>query len=294
MYLLVVAYHGSVIAVEACRWSNTAVPHAPYVTSIPWIDHYGCHFVVHGDDASSDENGEDSYRFVKSAGRFEIVKRTPDISTTNIVGRMLVVNKDHFLGSIKDVQEGRTGPGGQEERKQRAEALLTRIASYATDAQGQEPHVDVLSWNAVPSLPSEDEGLQAQASSPYHIEQVIAGKQPMPGQRVVYVDGGFDLFSVGHIEFLKKVVENEEELARTSGWYDSMAVEMIQNRTGEKLEPAYLVIGVHDDYPVNNMKGLNYPIMNVVERGLCVLQYKVSAAFCGRWSDCHTDKHVSM
>ena len=58
-------------AVEACRFSTKVVPHAPYVTSIPWISHYGCKYVTHGDDITSDAGGEDCYRFVKRAGRDE-------------------------------------------------------------------------------------------------------------------------------------------------------------------------------------------------------------------------------
>ena len=64
---------------------------------------------------------------------------------------------------------------------------------------------------------------------------------------MVYVDGGFDLFSSGQIEFLRRVDEEEK---------------------GE----AYVVAGVHDDEVINHWKGLNYPIMNIFERGLCVLQ----------------------
>jgi ethanolamine-phosphate cytidylyltransferase len=30
------------MAVEACRWATKAIPKAPYVTSLPWITHYGC------------------------------------------------------------------------------------------------------------------------------------------------------------------------------------------------------------------------------------------------------------
>ena len=42
-------------------------------------------------------------------------------------------------------------------------------------------------------------------------------------------------------------------------------------------EPAYVVAGIHNDRVINEEKGLNYPIMNIFERGLCVVQCKVSA-----------------
>jgi ethanolamine-phosphate cytidylyltransferase len=44
----------------------------------------------------------------------------------------------------------------------------------------------------------------------------------------------------------------------------------------EDYAPAYIVAGIHDDDVINHWKGLNYPIMNIFERGLCVLQCRVS------------------
>ena len=64
--------------------------------------------------------------------------------------------------------------------------------------------------------------------------------------RVVYVDGSFDLFHVGHVETLKK--------AKSLG--------------------DFLIVGVHDDQIVNFNKGSNYPIMNLYERVLNVLAIK--------------------
>ena len=58
------------------------VPHAPYVTEESWIDRYGCKYVVHGDDISTDADGRDCYEGVKKAGRFLVCKRTEGISTT--------------------------------------------------------------------------------------------------------------------------------------------------------------------------------------------------------------------
>ena len=61
---------------------------------------------------------------------------------------------------------------------------------------------------------------------------------PQPGDRIVYVAGAYDLFHVGHLDFL--------ELARSKG--------------------DYLIVGLHTDPTVNRYKGANYPIMNLHER----------------------------
>jgi ethanolamine-phosphate cytidylyltransferase len=115
------------LAVEACRFATGVVPHAPYVTSLPWISHYGCRYVTHGDDITSDASGEDCYRFVKRAGRMKIVKRTEGISTTDLVGRMLNCAKEHFIGSLADVLAGREGDGDEGERAKRGKEMEARV-----------------------------------------------------------------------------------------------------------------------------------------------------------------------
>jgi len=131
------------LAVEACRWATKAIPHAPYVTSLPWISHYGCQYVVHGDDITSDSSGEDCYRYVKAAGRFKVVKRTPGISTTDLVGRMLLCTRNHFIKSFERVLIGEEGPGGEAERKTLGEEMTQRIKDYASDESGKNPSSEV-------------------------------------------------------------------------------------------------------------------------------------------------------
>ena len=62
-------------------------------------------------------------------------------------------------------------------------------------------------------------------------------------QRVIYVDGAFDMFHVGHIDFLAS--------AKQMGHH--------------------LIVGIHDDDVVKQHKGPHYPIMNLHERVLSVL-----------------------
>jgi len=250
-----------VSAAEACRWVTKPVPNAPYVTSLPWISHYGCRYVVHGDDISSDSNGEDCYRFVKQAGRFKVVKRTPGISTTDLVGRMLLCTRDHFIKSLKAALSGQEGSGSKDERDEIAATMNKRINDYASDESGKAPGVQVFTWK--------------EASSKTPFEELVPGKTPKPGQRIIYVDGGFDLFSSGHIEFLRSVIGLEERKARENGWFTAESTASRKETHGEDYGPAYVIAGIHDDVVINQWKGLNYPIMNIFERGLCLLQCKV-------------------
>lgn len=161
---------------------------------------------------------------------------------------MLLCTRTHFIKSLRDVLEGREGSGTDEEKTATGSAMLLRILDYATDESGLMPGPDVWTW--VGSSAAKIDGGKAESGS---FNMMVNGIGPTPGQRIVYVDGGFDLFSSGHIEFLRQVHERENE-------------------------DAYIVAGVHDDNVINHWKGLNYPIMNIYERGLCVLQCKYVSA----------------
>jgi ethanolamine-phosphate cytidylyltransferase len=262
-------------AVNACRWVTASVPRAPYVTDLNWISHYGCRYVVHGDDITSDSSGEDCYRFVKAAGRFKVVKRTPSISTTDLVGRMLLCTKTHFIRSLEKMLHGEEGSGTEVERKEIGEGMRERMRLYATDETAKSPGADVWFWSASSEAKTDDT-----AEECGKFRELFKGQGPKPGQRVVYVDGGFDLFSSGHIEFLRLVVEEEERLARDEGWYEPQNVEERKGK-GKDYGPVYVVAGVHDDHVINSWKGVNYPVMNIFERGLCVLQCRVSPSYFG-------------
>ncbi|KMY90039.1 uncharacterized protein Dsimw501_GD23872, isoform B [Drosophila simulans] len=90
------------------------------------------------------------------------------------------------------------------------------------------------------------------------IIQFSDGKSPNPGDKIVYVAGAFDLFHVGHLDFLEKA-----------------------KKLGD-----YLIVGLHTDPVVNSYKGSNYPIMNLHERVLSVLACKfvnevvIGAPYC--------------
>lgn len=263
-----------VAAVDACRWVTKSVPDAPYVTQLDWVSHHGCRYVVHGDDITSDSSGEDCYRFVKAANRFKVVKRTPSISTTDLVGRMLLCTKVHFIKSLEGALNGDEGHGTEAERRAESQAMKERVRLYATDESAKKPGVDVWFWSAAIEAKI---GNTAEERGTF--KDLFRGSGPKPGQRVVYVDGGFDLFSNGHIEFLRLVTQAEEELAKNDGWYDQQAVEERKGK-GADYGPVFVVAGVHDDKVINYWKGVNYPIMNIYERGLCVLQCRVGLLAC--------------
>ncbi|KAK9466296.1 hypothetical protein V1512DRAFT_240173 [Lipomyces arxii] len=227
-----------VLAVEACKWATEAVPGAPYVTDPRVMDEYGCFYVVHGDDITTDANGEDCYRVVKETGRFLVVKRTPNISTTDLVGRMLLCTKNHHIKTVKDggaiagAQVGKLGDGLV------SGASVERFKAYASAEDGKGARDGVYIYTATGSV------LDVVSPEPSFLNWQ---------RKMIYVDGGFDLFFAGHIEFLRLVAAKARRLSTPT-------------------EEVGIVVGLHDDATVNAFKGLNYPIMNIFERALCVLQ----------------------
>ncbi|XP_053960325.1 ethanolamine-phosphate cytidylyltransferase isoform X2 [Anastrepha obliqua] len=211
--------------VKGIKWVDEVVLGAPYVTTLEVLDEYNCDFCVHGDDITMTAEGVDTYHLVKAAKRYEEVRRTAGVSTTDLVGRMLLLTRNHFhQGS----------------------------AEYAIEKEG-----------------SSNMGQDSSAKSPWtgcsqflpttqKIIQFSDGKPPKPNDKIVYVAGAFDLFHVGHLDFLEKAKELGD----------------------------FLIVGLHTDPVVNSYKGSNYPIMNLHERVLSVLACKyvnevvIGAPYC--------------
>ncbi|KAI8877743.1 Nucleotidylyl transferase [Backusella circina FSU 941] len=198
-------------AVAACKWVDQVVPNAPYNTTVEILKEHNIDFCVHGDDITTMADGTDCYQAVKDAGLYRECKRTEGVSTTELVGRMLLMTRDHHNRRRPSVKE---------------EEIIDTTTLTPFSKSGS--NVTTISH----FLPTSR-----------RIVQFSEGKEPKQTDKVVYVDGTFDLFHVGHIEFLKR--------AKALG--------------------DFLIVGVHEDQTVNAIKGANYPLMNLHERALSVL-----------------------
>nr|XP_045014479.1 ethanolamine-phosphate cytidylyltransferase isoform X4 [Jaculus jaculus] len=174
-------------------------------------------------------DGRDTYEEVKQAGRYRECKRTQGVSTTDLVGRMLLVTKAHHS----------------------SQEMFSEYREYA-DSFGKPPHPtpagDTLSSEVSSQCPrgqSPWTGVSQFLQTSQKIIQFASGKEPQPGETVIYVAGAFDLFHIGHVDFLEEV-----------------------HRLAER---PYVIAGLHFDQEVNRYKGKNYPIMNLHERTLSVL-----------------------
>jgi len=199
--------------VRGIKWVDEVVEGAPYVTTLETLDQYNCDFCCHGDDITMTADGIDTYHQVKDANRYREVQRTAGVSTTDLVGRMLLLTRDHF-------RQGRYEYDVEKEHS----------STMGQDSLARSP------WT----------GCSQFLPTTQKIIQFSDGKSPKPSDRVIYVAGAFDLFHVGHLDFLEK--------ARQRG--------------------DYIIVGLHTDPVVNRYKGSNYPIMNLHERVLSVLACK--------------------
>ena len=171
-----------------------------YYGNLEILARVNCDYIVHGDDvAIRKDTGRDACEELRAAEKLKIVKRTEGISTTEMVGKMLLMT----AGETKE-----TNPISVSALRSNASQFLAstrRINQFSTDK-----------------------------------------KPPEPGDRIVYLDGSFDLLHMGHLETIKA--------ARALG--------------------DYLIVGVHDDKTVNEHRGQNFPIMNINERTLNLLALK--------------------
>uniref|UniRef100_A0AAY4ASR1 ethanolamine-phosphate cytidylyltransferase n=1 Tax=Denticeps clupeoides TaxID=299321 RepID=A0AAY4ASR1_9TELE len=196
--------------VRAIKWVDELVEGAPYVTTLQTLDKYSCDFCVHGDDITLTVDGKDTYEDVKKTGRYRECNRTQGVSTTDLVGRMLLMTKAHHSNIASSDYQQHTD-------------------NFGKGPRGSSP------WTGVSQF------LQTSQK----IIQFASGQEPQPGDTIIYVAGAFDLFHIGHVDFLEAV-----------------------HKLSEK---PYIIVGLHFDQEVNRYKGKNYPIMNIHERTLSVL-----------------------
>ncbi|KDD76579.1 hypothetical protein H632_c175p1 [Helicosporidium sp. ATCC 50920] len=280
--------------VRAVKWVDDVIVGVPYDLTPDFLSElfhrHRIDYVIHGDDPCLLPDGTDAYAHAKRLGRFRAIKRTEGVSTTDIVGRMLICSRAaarggaecesldlarHFsLGgrtrsfSVADEggAAGRLGQLAEGEEEDALDALLHEEAREAASPASLPPRPEIATSPLPPvSRPSED-GLGEEASSPssstvssprlvsvsrfmptsHRIVQFSSGRVARPGSCIVYLDGAFDLFHVGHVAALRA--------ARAAG--------------------DFLLVGLHDDEDVAARRGPHQPIMSVHERALSVLACK--------------------
>merc|ERR1712130_932217 len=163
-----------------------------------------------GDDMPLNSDGKSAYHAV--VDRLKIFRRTPGVSTTHLIQRMIdaagAADRSGFISSDYN----------QTKQADQAQTELIETTS---------------SWS------------QFLASSS-RISAFSNNRSPTNDNIVIYIDGIFDLFHIGHIAALKA--------AKQLG--------------------TFLFVGLYDDETVRARKGQYFPLMNLQERVLNVLSCK--------------------
>jgi len=184
--------HERAALVAACKWVDEVVIDTPYTPTISLLDELNVDFCAHGDDPCFNELGEDAYAEMKKQGRFRVFKRTEGISTTEIIGRLLMLPKDNKkIGqNVQDTEEPMTSTS------------LLRKASEDNFVKGP----------VVSSF----------LTTSWRLHEFCNERIPKDNDVIMYIDGAWDILHVGHIETLKKAKEKCDFLY--VGVHDDMSI----------------------------------------------------------------------
>ncbi|QRV83242.1 cytidylyltransferase domain-containing protein [Ceratobasidium sp. AG-Ba] len=76
--------------VRHCRWVDEVVADAPWVINQEFIDEHQIDYVAHDEDPYAGSDGsKDIYQFVKDQGKFLPTRRTPGVSTSDLLHRIV-------------------------------------------------------------------------------------------------------------------------------------------------------------------------------------------------------------
>ncbi|PIK52201.1 putative choline-phosphate cytidylyltransferase A isoform X2 [Apostichopus japonicus] len=83
-------------ALRHCRYVDEVVRDAPWVVTPEFLERHKIDFVAHDDAPYGSSGTDDIYKDIKAAGKFVATQRTKDISTSDIIAR-LVKNYDTYV-----------------------------------------------------------------------------------------------------------------------------------------------------------------------------------------------------
>jgi len=184
--------------VHACKWVDEVVFDVPYTASRELLEQLDCDYIAHGDDIPVNADGSTIFDTVQD--KLRIFRRTPGVSTTHLIQRLLDAVKYH---STPDTL--------------RSPEMMTSTSSWSS--------------------------FMASAS---RISAFSNDRMPTEQDKVIYIDGDFDLFHMGHVAALKK--------AKQLG--------------------TFLYVGLYSDEVIAEKKGKFFPLMDLQERVLNVLSCK--------------------
>lgn len=169
--------------VRACKWVDEVVEGVPYIMSDEYlayvIEKYNIDYVVHGDDPCI-VDGKDVYESARKMGKYLTIPRTEGISTTDLVGRMLLMTRAHHA------------------------KIGTSESFDIKQDQGFELVSRQDNWEKEGSILNQPFQRKSRFLTTSRIIRLFGAgfKAPEPGAKIVYVVGAWDMFNARHIDTL--------------------------------------------------------------------------------------------
>ncbi|BEJ14477.1 hypothetical protein CspHIS471_0402440 [Cutaneotrichosporon sp. HIS471] len=86
-----------VAGVRQCRWVDEVVPDAPWAPDQAWIDKHRIDYIAHDEIVYPSKDHDDVYAFIKGQGKFLPTRRTPAISTSDLLERIVRGYRESFF-----------------------------------------------------------------------------------------------------------------------------------------------------------------------------------------------------
>jgi len=104
-----------------CRWVDEVVPEAPWQLDQAFLDKYKIDYVAHDEDPYAGAGVDDVYSFIKDQGKFLPTRRTPGVSTSELLERIVsgYRNRDFDPKLIKMGHAELTAEGSDYDAKSR-------------------------------------------------------------------------------------------------------------------------------------------------------------------------------
>lgn len=81
--------------VSGLKWVDEVIANAPYEITEEFMhrlfNEHNIDYIIHGDDPCLLPDGTDAYALAKKAGRYKQIKRTEGVSSTDIVGTVILL-----------------------------------------------------------------------------------------------------------------------------------------------------------------------------------------------------------